>query len=105
MLRYRISSNTPIYTRGHLLHQRAEVNLADFFAYESSPYPPLLATHGIMHSCTKSDLMAWLLETSLVADCHANLLVNMLVLYSNQEYFMIWQEQREWMWYGMITVN
>ena len=46
--------------------------MADFFDYESSPYPPALATHGIMHSCTKSELMACLLETSLVADCHAH---------------------------------
>ena len=154
-----------LYGRAFVAAESRGLNLADFFAYESSPYPPALATHGIMHSCTKCDLMACLLETSLIADCHAhtdlkemscteqcldaelqqtsskernlesdnippesfdvivndgvhlsipfhvepelkaNLLVNMLVLYSNQEYFMIWQEQREWMWNGMINVN
>ena len=61
-----------LYERAFVAADSRGLNLADFFAYESSPNSPALATYGIMHSCTKSDLMACLLKISLVANCHAH---------------------------------
>ena len=36
----------------------------EFFRLESSPYPPALSSEGSLNSCTKSDLLHYVLEAS-----------------------------------------
>ena len=43
-------------------------NLEEFFRHESSPYPPALSTEGSINSCTKSDLLRCVMETSAAGD-------------------------------------
>ena len=43
-------------------------NLEEFFRHESSPYPPALSTEGSINSCTKSDLLRCIMETSTAGD-------------------------------------
>ena len=40
-------------------------NLEEFFRHESSQYPPALSCEGSLNSCTKSDLLAYILEASI----------------------------------------
>ena len=37
-------------------------NLEEFFRHESSPYPPALSSAGSLNSCTKSDLLVYIME-------------------------------------------
>ena len=39
-------------------------DLEEFFRHESSPYPPALSSEGSLNSCTKSDLLVYIMEAS-----------------------------------------
>ena len=38
--------------------------MEEFFQHESSPYPPALSSEGSLNSCTKLDLLVYIMEAS-----------------------------------------
>ena len=46
-----------LFSRLYIAGQTRESDMENFFAHENHPWPPSLATNGIMHSTCKSDLI------------------------------------------------
>ncbi|CAL8254510.1 unnamed protein product [Boreogadus saida] len=50
-----------LYGKAFIVLESRSGNLEDFFCHESSPYPPALSCEGSLNSCTKSDLLFYIL--------------------------------------------
>ena len=54
-----------LYGKTALILESRGGDLNEFFRHESSSYPPALSCNGQMNSCTKSDLLACILEADI----------------------------------------
>ena len=50
-----------LYWQAFLVLDSRGGDLEEFFQHESSPYPPALSSEGSLNSCTKSDLLVYIL--------------------------------------------
>ena len=57
-----------LFSRLYIASQTRDSDMDDFFAHENHPWPPSLASNGIMHSSKKSDLMDCLESMSPTVD-------------------------------------
>ena len=53
-----------LYGKAFVMLDSRGGNLEEFFRHESSPYPPALSSEGSLNSCTKSDLLIYIMEAS-----------------------------------------
>lgn len=53
-----------LYGQAFLVLDSRGGDLQKFFQHESSPYPPALSSEGSLNSCTKSDLLVYIMESS-----------------------------------------
>lgn len=52
-----LNSDVNLFSRLYIASQTRESDMDNFFAHENHPWPPSLASNGIMHSTCKSDLI------------------------------------------------
>ena len=55
-----LNNDVNLFSRMYIACQARESDMDSFFTYENHPWPPSLASNGIMHSTNKSDLMSCL---------------------------------------------
>ena len=52
-----LNSDVNLFSRLYIASQTRDCDMDNFFAHENHPWPPSLASNGIMHSTCKSDLI------------------------------------------------
>ena len=52
-----LQNDVRLFSRMYISCQSRESDVDAFFAHENHPWPPSLASNGVMHRTTKSDLM------------------------------------------------
>ena len=53
-----------LYGQAFLVLDSRRGDLEKFLQHESSPYPPALSSEGSLNSCTKSDLLIYIMQAS-----------------------------------------